>query len=192
MLALPSTDPSDALLTAFIGAVVGSLDPASDGWLGRALARQTWELRLDSFPSGAITFPYPPLSTVTSVKYDDADGVEQTLVADTDYRLFDGTPYKSRIEPVYGGTWPTARCDSESVRIRFVAGYADGGVPGAIKAAIALGVRDLLSVAAKDLHLARDEVPGVIVQQFVVSDAASKTIKAAIGGLLGGYVVASL
>lgn len=189
MLGLASSEPSDAMLEAMIGAVVGTLDAASDGWLGRALAQQTWELRLAGFPPCPITLPFPPLVSLTSVKYDDASGVEQTAVADVDFRLFSGVPGKARIEPVYGGSWPAARCDDEAVRIRFVAGYADGAVPQPIKAAIALGVRSLMSTGAKDLHLSRDEVPGVIVQQYVVSEAAAKAIENAIGSLLGTFRV---
>src|SRR5689334_14755400 len=61
----------DTLITALLAAVVGQLDPASSGWLGRALRPQTWEFRLFGFPSRGIDLPYPPLISVTSVKYDD-------------------------------------------------------------------------------------------------------------------------
>ncbi|MBN9022146.1 MAG: hypothetical protein J0H08_08655, partial [Rhizobiales bacterium] len=168
MLGLGASDPSDELLEAMIGAVVGTLDAASGGWLGRALAEQEWELRLDGFPSREIVLPYPPLISVEDLAYDDGDGVERTLVEDTDFRVVAGTGGKASVAPVYGRAWPSARCDEGSVRIRFIAGYPDGEVPAAIKAAIVLGVRQLMSTSTKDLHLARDEVPGVLVQQFVV------------------------
>src|SRR5690606_35307910 len=53
-------DDDDALIGGMIAGVVEHLDPAGKGWLGRALQPQTWELRLDAFPCGPITLPYPP------------------------------------------------------------------------------------------------------------------------------------
>src|SRR6185295_4859943 len=63
---------------------------AISGWLGRALMTQTWALAgnglsipasacCGSTPSGAIEIPWPPLQSVTSIKYLDANGQEQTL-----------------------------------------------------------------------------------------------------------------
>jgi uncharacterized phiE125 gp8 family phage protein len=101
----------------------------------RAFVKQTWELILDEFPSQRrfngsnpgrawepeIRLPLPPLVSVASITYLDADGVTQTLVEGTDYQVLAGTP--GRIVPAYGTTWPTARCQPGSVTIRFVAGY---------------------------------------------------------------------
>jgi uncharacterized phiE125 gp8 family phage protein len=142
-------DDDDALISGMIAAATNHLDPAGNGWLGRALRPQTWEMRLDNFPCGPIQLPYPPLISVESVKYDDSDGVERTATFGTDYRVFQGGDWKSRLEPVYGGSWPWARCDHETVRVRYTAGYApaDGDTPDAlpatIKAAILLMVGDL-------------------------------------------------
>lgn len=139
----------DALIGGMIGAAVNHLDPAGQGWLGRALRPQVWEARLDAFPCGAILLPFPPMISVESVKYDDADGVERTAVLNTDYRIFEGGAWKARIEPVYGGTWPSARSDRDTVRIRFNAGYppAEGDAPDTlppqIKAAVLLMVGDM-------------------------------------------------
>jgi uncharacterized phiE125 gp8 family phage protein len=154
-------DDDDGLIAGLVDSAAGNLDSASPGWLGRALRPQTWELRLDAFPCGPIVLPHPPLISVESIKYDDGDGVEQDLVVDVGYRVFAGGAWKSRIEPVYGGSWPWARCDHESVRIRYIAGYApaDGDTPDAlpppIRAAVLLMVGDLYahreSVAAGGL-----------------------------------------
>ncbi len=139
----------DALIGGMIAAATGHLDPAGGGWLGRALRPQTWELRLDFFPYGAILLPYPPLISVDSVTYDDDDGVEQELVAGTGYRVFAGGAWNARIEPVYGGAWPSVRCDRDAVRIRYVSGYPPAGeetpdgLPAAITAAVLLMVGDL-------------------------------------------------
>ena len=125
----------DALIAGFIAAAVNQLDPAGGGWLGRALRPQAWELRLSSFwqhacfeslyGHDAIVLPYPPLITVDSVKYDDGEGVERTLFENTDFRIIGlGAPLaRAAIAPVYLGSWPSARCDHGSVRIRFTTGY---------------------------------------------------------------------
>lgn len=190
MLGYGADDPSDDLLTAFIRAVVGTLDPASGGWLGRALAQQQWELRLPGFPSCPIELPFPPLIAVLGIVYDDANGVEQTAVEGTDYRVFAGGNGRARVEPISANnSFPTASTEPESVRITYVAGYEVGLTPQPIKAAIALGVKHLISTSEQNLYLARDEVPGVAVQQFVVSEAAGKAIETAIGGLLAPFQV---
>lgn len=141
----------DALIGGMIAAAVGHLDPAGSGWLGRALRPQTWELRLDAFPCGPIHIPYPPLISVESVKYDDADGVERTATVGIDYRVLSGGAWKSRLEPIYGGSWPSARCDHEAVRVRYVGGHAPAAgatpdvLPFQIKAAVLLMVGDLFA-----------------------------------------------
>lgn len=127
-------DDDNSLVDGFIAAAVNQLDPASGGWLGRALRPQTWELRLSSFwqhdcfdhryGHDAIVLPYPPLISIVSVKYDDSSGVEQTLVEGIGFRVFGtGSLQKQAIAPLYGKCWPMARCDHGSVRIRFTSGY---------------------------------------------------------------------
>lgn len=188
MLGLPADNPSTALLEAMRDAVVAQLDPASGGWLGRALSPQTWELRLGSFPSYAIELPYPPVSAVTSVKYDTDAGVETTLVEGTDYRVFGlNGHHKAAVAPVYNGSWPTPRSDREAVRIRYVCGYTT--VPQPIKSAIALGVKHLTSSSERNLFLSKESIPGVIDRQWIVSEAAGKALEAAMGSLLAGYRV---
>lgn len=191
MLGLSATAPSDELLEAMIGAVVGTLD-AGTGWLGRALCPQTWEYRFDDFPSDgcAIRLPYPPLTELTSVIYVDSAGDDVTLVEDTDYRVIGlGGHNRASVETVYDGSWPTSRGDTGSVRIRYACGYAPAAMPPAIKAAIALGVKHLQSTSERNLFMQREDIPGVRSRQWVVSEAAGKAIEHAIGSLLSTYRV---
>lgn len=189
MLALSDSTP-DAMIEAMIDAVTGTIDPATRGWLGRALRPQTWELRLDCFPGERIDIPYPVLTELTSIKYDSTAGVETTMVENTDYRVFGlGGHDKAYVTTIYNGTWPTPRADDESVRIRFVAGYAGVAMPQAIKSAVALGVKHLISTGERSLYIAREDIPGVRSRQYVVSEAAGKAIETAIGGLLAPFRV---
>lgn len=90
----------------------------------RAYLEQTWDLWLDSFPlEDSITIPLPPLQSVVSIKYYDADDTEYTLSAD-DY-IVDGVSQPGRIILGNDKSWPgTALKAAQAVVIRFTAGYA--------------------------------------------------------------------
>jgi uncharacterized phiE125 gp8 family phage protein len=186
---------SDELIQAMIDAVVALLDPATSGYLDRALRPQTWEARLPNFPCGEIKLPYPPLMSITSVKYDDLSGVERTLAVTTGYRVIgQGSFSKAAIAPPYLQPWPAARCDFESVRIRFIAGYdadADAGdsLPAAIKQAVHLAVRNLYTLGERSLFESQNTIDGVGEKRWIVSDMASKIIKEATDNLLAPYRV---
>jgi uncharacterized phiE125 gp8 family phage protein len=126
----------DALITAFIT----SATEAAEQITGRALMPQTWELTLDAFPD-ALELTRVPVASVTSLKYYDSTGVQQTL-SNTLYTLDSaddaGFAY---VVPVYAGSWPSTRDQINAVALRYVAGYADAAsVPESIKAWIKLMV----------------------------------------------------
>lgn len=111
---------------------------------GRQLVTATYELTLDAFPSGdgdeaEIELPKPPLISVTSVKYIDTDGVEQTL-ATTVWEMSAPDPDEPGVVRLqYDQAWPETRDQRDAVRIRFVAGYgAASALPELIGAAIKL------------------------------------------------------
>ena len=134
----------DALIEAFVGAATSWLDGPS-GWLGRSLGLQTLEARFDRFDCDFLALPYGPIVDIVSVRYDDADGVEQT-VASVDYTLQPGG-----VRAAYAAAWPSPRSYAGAVRVRYRAGYAINpdavpvveNVPAAIKAAILLMVGNL-------------------------------------------------
>jgi uncharacterized phiE125 gp8 family phage protein len=131
----------DGLIESLIKAATQHLD-GPQGSLGRALITQTLELRLDCFLfSGPITLPYPPLGSVTSVKYVDQNGTEQTVSTDV-YRVIGGGAGLSRVDLKYDQSWPSPRSQREAVLIRYTAGYGTTStdVPEAIRAAIKLHV----------------------------------------------------
>jgi uncharacterized phiE125 gp8 family phage protein len=136
------------LVSALITAARQHID-GKDGWLGRALVPQTWDLTLDRFPCAtrfnpfaAIRVPLPPLISVGSVKYTDPAGDEQTLA--TSAYLVDSATEPARIMPVYGTVWPSIRYEANAVTVRFTAGYDSGSpvdasaVPETIKRAMLL------------------------------------------------------
>lgn len=95
---------------------------------GTQLIFATWERWLDTFPwHRSIELPHPPLQSVVSIKYDDADGVEQTFDS-ASYRLVAPAgdyAQRGRIVLNDGFSWPSTATHPKAVRIQYVAGYGD-------------------------------------------------------------------
>lgn len=126
----------DGKIQAAVDAAVSHLSGVN-GTLGRALAKQTFELTLDRFPCSRLSLPLPPLASVESVKYVDTANVLQTL-APSAY-VVDTQSEPGGLLPVAG--WPATAPTWGAVTIAFTAGYDT--TPAAIKAAALLLVRDL-------------------------------------------------
>lgn len=124
----------DNLLTALI---TGAREYC-EGYTGLALATQTREAYPEKFPCvNEIEIPYPPLQSVTSVKYTDSAGSETTLTENTDY-IVDTDSLVGRIVLPYAETWPTATLNTVNpIKIRYVAGYTTD-IPKSIKIAMLL------------------------------------------------------
>lgn len=90
---------------------------------GRQLLATAYRLTLDQFPAaGRISLPLPPCASVASVKYYDADGVQQTLSA-TVYRLLaDREPAEIVLRS--GQSWPTVYDEPDVVAVAYTAGLA--------------------------------------------------------------------
>jgi len=121
-------------------ALVAAARQYVEGYTGRALVNQTWELRFDQFPL-YIDLPKAPLASVTSITYIDIEGNTQTL-ASSAYQVVASSgdfSQPGRIFQAYNQTWPSSRGHIDDVRVRYVAGYGTpDDVPYAIKAAIKL------------------------------------------------------
>ncbi len=105
-------------------------------YLRRALFTQTWELYLNEFPD-CIELAYPPLQSVTWIKYIDTDGVEQTLDA-AEYSVHTQNEPALIVE-AYGKTWPSIRDELNAVAVQYVTGWDDvADIPSPIKSAILL------------------------------------------------------
>jgi hypothetical protein len=152
-----------------VAAAIATATTALENYTGRAIGMQT----LDWYPDDAdsnfryLAYPYPlppgawgtcwqwgwpisyfdlprpPLVSVTSIKYLDADHVEQTFPS-TDYWV-SGVGRTGRITLKSGSVWPTVGAYSDAVVIRFVAGYSV--VPEPLISAVLLDAAE--SVAAQ-------------------------------------------
>lgn len=131
-LRVDHTDDDDKI-TALITAAVGYVD----GWtgiLGRCLLSQTWRQDFDSF-CGCLRLPLFPVISITSVKYDDASNVEQT-VSSANYSLLTDD-LGSYVAFLSTYAFPVIDIERPAVRVAYVAGYADAdSVPPAIKHAL--------------------------------------------------------
>lgn len=124
----------------------------------RAFITQTLELVLNAFPSNEIDLPRPRLQSVTSIKYLDSDGVEQTLSASGYVVDTDSEP--GRVYLAYGESWPTTRDIQNAVRIRYVAGYgAASAVPESLK-------QFMLTLIAQAYEYREPVVTGTIVSEM--------------------------
>lgn len=109
-------------LTAYLTA----LRVLAEKQLDVAFLTQTLEWTIDAFPCydevnpyGALVLPRLPLQSVTSIKYIDTNGTQQTW-SNTLY-LVDAL--QSRIVPAYGQTWPQIRYQPSAIVIRYLVGY---------------------------------------------------------------------
>jgi uncharacterized phiE125 gp8 family phage protein len=131
----------DTLLTLMIGAA----RRAAENRTGRALLTQTWELALDAFPASEIELPLPPVQSITSIKYLDANGAEQ-VVDGADYALDNYGSMRHWVIPAAGAEWPASLAAANAVKVRFVAGYgAAAAVPQDIKAWLLLAIGTMYS-----------------------------------------------
>jgi uncharacterized phiE125 gp8 family phage protein len=121
-LKLPSGNDEDA----YIERLIRTSERMARRQTRRALAVQTFRITLTGFPEH-VRLPYPPLLSVDSVAYVDADGADQTVLA-ADYAVYapqgDLAPYGT-LEPAYGGAWPAPRAQPNAVVITYQAGYLD-------------------------------------------------------------------
>jgi uncharacterized phiE125 gp8 family phage protein len=94
-------------------------------YLSRPIATQTLEEALTGWADPIVLDS--SLQSVTSIKYLDLNGVEQTL-ASNQY-LVDTYSEPAQITPAYNVKYPELYAVPNNVKIRYVAGYTSGGSP---------------------------------------------------------------
>ncbi len=136
----------DTLIDGLIAAATTHLD----GWtgiLGQALCEQTWRQDYDSVSLHCMRLPLFPVISITSVKYKDENGVEQTIDP-ANYSL-QTDDLSSYVQFISTYDLPTLYTELPRASATYKAGYADAGsspnftstVPDAIKQAMLLLVR---------------------------------------------------
>lgn len=154
----------DSLISIYIRAARQWCE-GPEGFLGRALVTQTWDLVLDSFPTAEIKVPLPPLQEVVYIKYDDTAGNEQSVSA-TNYYV-DNVSEPGWVLPT--ADWPSTINAVNSVRVRFKAGYPeDTGVsPPDIAANVPFDIKAAMLLLIGSMYENREEVvAGVTLSQL--------------------------
>jgi uncharacterized phiE125 gp8 family phage protein len=127
----PLEHPDDAYVTALITAA----REYAEIYLGRAIGTQTLELAIDEFPDAIELRPY--VQSITSIKYIDENGDEQTIDPE-DYSL-DNYSSPCWVVPAFERTFPTVQDIPNAVKVRYVAGFdEDNPVPQPIVSAMLL------------------------------------------------------
>lgn len=130
----------DGILGIYLDAAVSHLD-GETGWLGRAIVAQTWSQQFDAL-TRSMLLGLAPVTAISSVKYRDVAGVEQTIAAES-YALINGVS-APELQFLDDYAFPGLFDEEPAVTVTFVAGYGDDeDVPAAIKAAILLMVGDM-------------------------------------------------
>lgn len=118
--ALRLTDTSqDAMVRSYITACTYT----AETYIGRDLIPSTYVQYLDYWPQGDIHMLRPPLQSVTSIKYLDESGVQQTL-ASNQY-VVDTKSLPGRISRAYGVSWPSLRGQNAQIEVTYVAGHQE-------------------------------------------------------------------
>ena len=136
--------------------IIAQLDAARDyaqHYTGAAIGSQTIEIALDCFPENGILLAPGPVNSITSIKYIDGTGAEQTI-ANTQYTL-DDYGIKHWALPKAGTSWPTPLDAANSVKVRYVAGTL---VP-AVRSALLLLVGELFANREQTTAKEMGEVP---------------------------------
>lgn len=104
---------------------------------GRAFINQTWDVYFAAFDD-ELRLPLPPLSSITSVKYQDANNTQQTAAS----TLYEAGVWQEVgvVRPKYNQTWPNTLGHADDVVVRAVFGYgaAASSVPSPLRHAIKL------------------------------------------------------
>lgn len=127
-------DEQDRLLLTKIMAATSE----AEQYIGAPIMARSFDLVLDSFPTGAIELTNPPVRSITSITYYDGDGNSQTFDAANYYLLQSNAFPEVRLVP--NASWPDTQERENAVTVRYVAGFAAkaSAVPGAIREAILL------------------------------------------------------
>lgn len=145
----------------------------------RTLVSTPWLLTLPAFPCAsthnplaAITLRMPPIISVQSVQYLDADGALQTL-ATSDWQL-DTASEPGRLLPAPGTSWPATQAGAwNAVQIAYTAGYGDSGanVPAPLRFWMAAAIASMYASREADgttPRLAHDFCAGLLAPYRVM------------------------
>jgi uncharacterized phiE125 gp8 family phage protein len=118
----------DALIDGYIDAAIAFLD-GPNGYLGAAIARQTWNWKTGGFTE-PMRIPLGPVASIVSIEYRDTEGATVVMDLATSYLASDALG--SYLRPI--GMWPSkVACRDDAVSVTFITGRLE--VPPQLKSA---------------------------------------------------------
>lgn len=164
-------DPiDDTMIEGWLGAA----REMCEQFLGLSLAPQTLEIALDSFPTTVldgltwVELPMGPVQEIVEIMApavegfdtDDVDsdaGADEPIYADGQVNpgtyVLDNYIWPARVVPVpLSSAWPAITAATNAIKVRYVAGYGDGGppMPRAARAAILICLASLYANRGDD------------------------------------------
>lgn len=134
-----------------IGTYIVAARNAAEAATNRPLITQTWNVYLDGFPAGEgrIRLPLPPVQSISSINYLDADGTSQ-LLATTVYELLTHSGPQADYAYVvlkHNQEWPATKEHMRAVTIVMICGY---GAASAVPDEIKLGIKEHVAESYKN------------------------------------------
>lgn len=138
--------------------IIESARAAVERDTGRSLISQTWQLKLDYWPSELITLYHGPVQSVTSIAYVDSAGDSQTW--DSANYDVDTASQPGFVRLAYDASWPTTRGTARCITVTYVAGYGDeaADVPYELVQAVILNARLQYDGQTPDVQTAYDRL----------------------------------
>lgn len=123
---------------AEIEGVVTAAREWCENHISRTLREDVTRLQCYSqWPRSPFELPWPPLRSVTSIEYYDADDANQTL-DESNYRVLLSTENVACVEWDADATLPDHATRKDAVRVTYVTGYEEAKIPIKAKQAILL------------------------------------------------------
>lgn len=161
---------ADAGNDAYITSLITVARTMAEDRTQRTLIQTVWRRTLDIFPGSlypqnpfqprplavasamrnptAITLLYPPLISVDSIAYIDANGAAQSLDPLVDI-IVDASQDRGQIMPAYGKAWPVTLQRINAVTVQYKAGY------GADKTNVPTPIIQWIKLALADMYFQR-------------------------------------
>ena len=140
--------PDDALILAMLDAAVEH----AEAFTGLSIMLRTYEIAFDEFPDGAIELPRPPfVELVSFYAGNDSDGL---LTQDEDFTVDD---YGDVVRLVPVLAWPTTTEATNTVKIRFRAGYSSEADPDSDSQALPASIRAAVLLCLGHLYANRED-----------------------------------
>lgn len=126
-------DEDDDSQDVTLNLLIASARERAEHLTGRTFASRARDFFADDLTGEWIELPYPPLISVSSVRYLDSSGVERIMSGSPDQWRIDITTTPGRIAPLYGASWPVTDGSASNVRITYTSGYAAADMPASVK-----------------------------------------------------------